>query len=565
MGRTIKINVLFAFALMVSLPAVAQDDVDTRIGVNEMRDSTTFVVVISNENYKYEQPVPYALNDGETFRLYCEKTLGVPTRNIRYTADATLNDMRMTLQWLSRVMKAYDGEARAIVYYSGHGMPKEDGTATCLLPVDGNSSLYESGMSVPQLYEQLAAMPSRATMVFLDACFSGARRDGKMLASSRGVAIFASEPEVKGNMVVFSAATGEETAYPYKEKQHGLFTYFLLKELQQQGGGMSLGKLVDEVTKQVKRESIVENDKMQTPTLIASESAGEWRKWMMARGKVKTYEQVNRTAPVVNAAEVYQLVQQPTLEELTEEPVVEETKGIASIKNTKRGQEFTLKGVSFKMVTVEGGLFDMGTDEHFEDDSDEKPMHKVQLESFSIGETEVTQKLWTAVMGDNPSSDKSDNLPVNMVSWEDCQTFIAKLNELTGMKFRLPTEAEWEYAARGGKNSKGYIYSGSNHVEDVAWYEANSKKKTYKVKSKLSNELGLYDMGGNVWEWCQDWYDSNYYAKSSDKNPGGPLSGTYKVARGGSWSSFGSRCRVTYRDFNLPTDVSASYGLRLAL
>ena len=289
---------------MFAVLALAQSDVDTRIAVNDQSDPNTFVLVISNENYKYEQPVPFALNDDGTFKLYCEKTLGVPAKNIHYVGDATLNDIRMQLQWLSKVMKAYSGEARAIIYYSGHGMPSEDGRHAYLLPIDGNSSLAGSGLSTADLYKQLGDMPSRTTMVFLDACFSGARRDGQILASSRGVAIKAKEEPVSGNMVVFSAAQGDETAYPYKEKQHGLFTYFILEQLQSQGGNISLGDLADNVIKQVGRTSIVENNKSQTPTVTVSPTAQDWRKWMLTHKQAKKYETINRISTTTNSLQV---------------------------------------------------------------------------------------------------------------------------------------------------------------------------------------------------------------------------------------------------------------------
>lgn len=280
---------------------IGQNDVDTRIGVNEQDNPNMFVLVISNENYKYEQPVPYALNDGIIFKLYCEKTLGIPQKNIHYVGDATLNDMRMQLMWLEKVMKAYSGEARAIIYYSGHGMPIEDGKHAYLLPVDGNSQLSGSGLSTQQLYKQLGAMPSAGTIVLLDACFSGAQRDGKMLSSSRGVAIKAKEEPVSGNLVVFSAAQGDETAYPYKEYHHGLFTFFLLSALQEKGGLILLGDLYDYVTKQVSRTSIVENGKSQTPSVTASLSSPDWRNWMFARAAAKRFEIItSKKEPVEN-------------------------------------------------------------------------------------------------------------------------------------------------------------------------------------------------------------------------------------------------------------------------
>ena len=225
----------------------------------------------------------------------------------------------------------------------------------------------------------------------------------------------------------------------------------------------------------------------------------------------------------------------------------------------------TVNGVSFTMVGVEGGTFTMGaTSEQGSDaDSDEKPTHKVTLSSYSIGETEVTQELWKAVMGSNPSYFSDNQNPVEQISWNDCQTFITKLNQLTGKKFRLPTEAEWEFAARGGNKSKGYKYAGSNTIGNVAWYIDNSSSKTHPVKQKVANELGLYDMSGNVYEWCQDWYGS--YSSSAQTNPTGASSGSSRVSRGGSWFSSAKDCRVSNRSYSTPSISRNSVGLRLAL
>ena len=224
-------------------------------------------------------------------------------------------------------------------------------------------------------------------------------------------------------------------------------------------------------------------------------------------------------------------------------------------------ETFTAYGVSFKMVRVEGGTFQMGSNDG---SSDEKPVHEVTLSSFSIGATEVTQELWEAVMGSNSSNFKGSKRPVENVSWDDCQTFISKLNQLTGKKFRLPTEAEWEYAARGGNKSKGYTYSGSNTLDDVAWHKGNSGSTTHDVATKSPNELGIYDMTGNVYEWCQDWYESSYYSSSPSSNPTGPSSGSYRVRRGGSWDDRARICRVSRRDLYFPDFRDDGYGLRLA-
>ena len=224
----------------------------------------------------------------------------------------------------------------------------------------------------------------------------------------------------------------------------------------------------------------------------------------------------------------------------------------------------TASGVTFNMVKVEGGTFTMGETaemEYFCDD--EKPTHQVTLSSYYIGETEVTQALWKAVMGSNPSHWQGDDLPVEKVSWNDCQEFIRKLNEMTKRRFRLPTEAEWEFAARGGNKSRHTQYSGSSKIDEVAWYDGNSGGKTHPVKTKKANELGIYDMAGNVWESCQDRFGS--YSSGAQTNPTGATSGTYRVCRGGSWDSNARYCRSSDRHYNGPDYRIGDLGFRLVL
>ena len=238
----------------------------------------------------------------------------------------------------------------------------------------------------------------------------------------------------------------------------------------------------------------------------------------------------------------------------------------SSVQFQSNKETITVNGVSFNMIRVEGGTFQMGaTSEQGSDaEKDEKPAHQVTLSSFSIGETEVTQELWEAVMGNNPSYYKGAKHPVEMVSWNDCQEFVRKLNAKTGRQFRLPTEAEWEYAARGGNKSQGYKYSGSNTIDDVAWYtKTTNDKGTRDVKTKQANELGLYDMSGNVYEWCEDWYGD--YNSSNQSDPKGPSSGARRVCRGGGWGSLAGFCRVSNRYSRTPGHSSSSLGLRLAL
>ena len=248
---------------------------------------------------------------------------------------------------------------------------------------------------------------------------------------------------------------------------------------------------------------------------------------------------------------------------------VAQSGGDNSVKLTFFGnQTITVNGVSFKMIAVEGGTFSMGATSEQGSDAygSKKPVHNVTLSDYYIGETEVTQELWKAVMGSNPSNSTGSKKPVERVSWNDCQTFITKLNQLTGKNFRLPTEAEWEYAARGGNKSQGYKYSGSNSIDDVAWYSNNCSIRTHDVKTKAANELGIYDMSGNVYEWCQDWYGSSYYSSSPENNPTGPASGSSRVLRGGSWiNSSAWDCRVSFRDYGNPDNRFVCYGLRLVL
>ena len=254
-------------------------DVDTNIPLGIGKNESTFVVIIANENYQDVAKVPYTINDGEIFAEYCKRTLGIPETNISLVKDATANNMKREVRWLTQILQQYNGEAKAIVYYAGHGIPDESTKDAYLLPVDGYGDDPSTGYSLNELYKTLNEVPSKSTLVFLDACFSGANRDGSMLASARGVAIKAKPTAPIGNMVVFSAAQGDETAYPYKDKGHGLFTYYFLKKLQETKGDVTLGELSEYITDQVGKQSIVINRKSQTPNVSVSSSLQNvWKK-----------------------------------------------------------------------------------------------------------------------------------------------------------------------------------------------------------------------------------------------------------------------------------------------
>ena len=264
------------------MKAYKEVDVDDDIPIVAKKNEKVFAVVIANEKYQMEKAVQYAKNDGRVFAEYCRKTLGLPEKNIHYVTDATLNNLKYELKWLQNVMKVYRGEAKVIFYYAGHGIPDEQNKNGYLLPIDGYGSDVTTGYALDDLFKTLGNMPSKSVTIFLDACFSGAKRDGDMLASTRGVAIKVKQNAPQGNMVVFSAAQGDETAYPYNEFEHGLFTYYLLKKLQETKGDVTLGELGDYIKTKVEQQSIVVNGKLQSPSIMSAPLIGnDWKTWKL--------------------------------------------------------------------------------------------------------------------------------------------------------------------------------------------------------------------------------------------------------------------------------------------
>lgn len=250
-------------------------DVDVDIPISFTKNDKTFVVVVGNENYKSVSPVPYALNDSRIFKEYCEKTLGVPSQNIHYAPDATLNNIRAEVKWLKDIMEVYS-DAKIIFYYAGHGIPDEANHSAYLLPVDGYGTDVSTGYKLDLLYSELGKANQHVT-VFLDACFSGAKREGDMLVAARGVAIKTKSGSPQGNMVVFSASQGDETAAANDNERHGMFTYYLLKKLKETQGNVTYGILGDYIRDNVKKQTVI-SGKLQTPTVTPSAAVqGDWR------------------------------------------------------------------------------------------------------------------------------------------------------------------------------------------------------------------------------------------------------------------------------------------------
>lgn len=257
---------------------IGSSDVDINIPEAKVDNNKTFAVIISNENYSMVTKVPMALSDGKTFSRYCEKTLGMPQNNIRFYPDASYGTMLRAMRDIKDIASAYSGDIQIVFYYAGHGIPNEATKDAYLLPIDADGTQTEGCYPLSKLYAELGSLSAKSVVVFLDACFSGAKRDGGMLASARGVALKAKKEDPKGNMVIFSAASDDETAFPYKEKGHGLFTYFLLKKLQETKGNVTLQELGNYITTNVKQQSVVVNRKVQTPTVSSSVSLTEsWK------------------------------------------------------------------------------------------------------------------------------------------------------------------------------------------------------------------------------------------------------------------------------------------------
>lgn len=252
--------------------------VDKDIPTTDQNDRNTFAIIIGNEKYKNVAEVPFAENDAKVFSEYVQKTLGVPGEQVKLIENATYNDIRMALGWLEKAMTLCGGKGKIIVFYAGHGIPNESDNSAYLLPVDGVGNDPSSAYSLKEFYQKLGSMQAKSVTVFLDACFSGTKRDNGMLVAARGVAIKAKQSAPRGNMVVFSAAQGDETAYPYQDMQHGMFTYFLLKKLQETKGTVTLGELGDYLKDEVKRQSFLKNNKMQTPMVsVATSLQNSWK------------------------------------------------------------------------------------------------------------------------------------------------------------------------------------------------------------------------------------------------------------------------------------------------
>ena len=485
-------------------------------------------LVVGNSNYKYATQLANPKNDAnDVANKLKELGFTVITRE-----DVTLKDFHRAVSDFGIQAADYDV---SLFYYAGHAI-ESDGE-NYLIPIDAQLErkvdLKSECVRAQDVLDNLEEAKSKANIIILDACRNNPISRGWSRAITRGLAQMSAP---SGTYIMFATNPGntaDDGAGRNSPFTHAFLSCLEIPNLPLETFGKRVAQMVRKTT----------NNRQQP--WRASSFDGDFYFWQEDNGGGGQAEVV-----VVDTVPVVPVVVDPV-------PVVPENR-------TKDYGEVINKLLS-NMIDVRGGTFKMGaTSEQGRDATDdEKPVHTVTVSSFCMGKYEVTQREWKAVMGSNPSKFKGDNLPVENVSWNDCQEFIRKLNSLTGKSFRLPTEAEWEYAARGGNKSQGYKYSGSNKLDNVGWYYDNSGSTTHEVGTKSPNELGLYDMSGNVFEWCGDWYGG--YSSSGQTDPMGPSSGSRRVNRGGSWNYNVGVCLVSFRNRSTPGDGYVDLGFRLVL
>ncbi len=466
--------------------------------------------------------------------------------------EATSLNIRAAIEEMETVLTEHDN---FVMFYSGHGFKKSKNGY--LVPYDGKFGKTANYITFSDLNDRVDELPMRHFLFILDCCYAGSalkKMEGKLAFN-------------KPSRRIIAACDPDETAEDGFLGKNSPFTSALAEVLQQnEKEELPLKTLFAELRNLMEIKGI-----RQVPVeglwKMESNRGGEF---LFKKAIVKEKAIIVKENQAASSFEIESLRRE--VEELKKlltpkKEILEEKEVPKLIIPTTPNIIIPTRKFDFEpdLIFVEGGTFKMGSNDYY----NLKPIHDVTLDSFSIGKYPITQAQWKAVMGNNPSHFKGDNLPVEMVSWEDVQEFIKKLNAKTlpsggGGKYRLPTEAEWEYAARGGQKSQGFEYSGSNNLDEVAWYNENSDNKMHKVGSKKSNELGIYDMSGNVWEWCEDWYDENYYKNSPSSNPTGATSGEYRVLRGGSWD-FTNSCRVADRVMLPPSVRFYSNGFRVCL
>ena len=562
---------------------------------NKPTDEKRKAVVIGMSDYGAGRSLNNTLNDADDMAAVLTQ-LGFQVTLLKN------NDYRSLRNNLSDWYNTIERNDMAIFYFAGHGIEVKG--ENYLIPINAEmkseADVQYDALSVNQVLANMDDKQVRFKLLILDACRDNPfTRGWNRSGSEKGLAQMRAP---KGTLIAFAAAPGATAQDGGTHNlRNGVFTHFLKQEIVKEG--VTIDNILNRVAGNV---SNLTNDQQlpyksgiltedfyfipirnnaviaSTPTFApasveiakkyfyyidqnGNESQNRFDDRKTAESEMKRMNLYGKIYS--NAGEVF-VVDKPAEPVKTADKPAEPAKTVEKPPTPVSGSfadyTETNGNLNIEMVAVQGGTFTMGcTSEQGSDCFDsEKPAHQVTVGDFYIGKYEVTQAQWKAVMGSNPSKFQGDNLPVEMVSWNDVQEFIQKLNAKTGKQYRLPTEAEWEFAARGGTNSRGYKYSGSNTLGNVAWYIDNSDNKTHTVGTKSANELGIFDMSGNVWEWCNDWFGA--YSSNAQTNPKGPTSGSLRVNRGGSWYYSARFARVSIRDYYFPDIRYNFFGFRLA-
>lgn len=540
-----KLRILFFF-LCCTFAAQAQyrglfvpdNNGGTTLATNEKR----IALVVGNKSYRNGwSPLKNATNDATTMSAAL-KECGFEV--------TTLTDANRS-QFLEAIRnfkgKIQGNSTVALFFYAGHGL--EENGQNYLIPSDDVSKcrneIEDNGIKLNSIQKQLKDAGAAMSILIVDACRNQPLPFTCPSSSRSGTSATFIEFKAKGSYIAFSTAPGQ-TALD-GNGYNSPYTAALSKAIRQEG------LKIEDVFKQVRREL----DQIGQETWDNNGYSGDF----YFKGKSNN----NNSNVVVNNNMLQDSDGDGIIDSKDQCPYEYGEVGNGGCPKKINNVNFveTHDGLNIEMIFVKGSSFKMGSDIG---GNDEKPVHNVTLSDFYIGKYEVTQRQWYSVMGTYPSYFKNcDDCPVEQVSWNDIQGFLSKLNSKTGKSYRLPTEAEWEYAARGGNKSQEYLFSGSNYIEDVAQYEGNNNKSTKSVGSKIPNELGIYDMSGNVWEWCSDWYSESYYINSTLRNPKGPNFGTMRVMHGGSWLSSLTVCSVAIRSRDYPTNRGYNIGFRLCL
>jgi formylglycine-generating enzyme len=534
-----------------------------------------YVLAIGINDYKHCPKLNNAVKDVRDFIALITSKYQFETENITTLFDGEAT-RRGIVRAFHNLAKRITSDDNLIIYFSGHGEFDSVLQQGYWIPVNAEKNEIDDYLPNSTIRDALNAINSHHTLLIADSCFSGtlfSSRDANSNISQR----LESESSRWGltsgrNEIVSDGAPN--TNSPFAEK----LLHLLTRNEKSLGSAELCARMMEIVAANARQTPRGE------PLQIKGHNGGQFffhlkmveksdietsrleiqalKKRISELEKSVSEEQVILEIPVLNNIILVPFESNASMD-FTEPPFEFEPLEIIRFDNNL--SEISKPTVTIpkknnlesEMVYVKGGTFKMGNDAF-----DEKPIHVVTLSDFYIGKFPVTQSQWQLIMGNNPSKFKGGNLPVEYISWDDVQEFLEKINANSQRTFRLPTEAEWEFAARGGKKSKGFEYSGSNNLKDVAWFRENSGSKTHPVGQLKRNELGIYDMSGNVWEWCNDWYDE--YSSNPEINPKGADKGSNRVLRGGGWRNAAEFCSSTFRGNYAPDNRDFYLGFRLA-